>query len=244
MNLPSTWLDWDRLAARSQAVLPAADSLPWLRELAWSLVLAAGVLMVATARHRRLGLADERGWGAVWVALGVVAWTWAPAAWGLAYWLGLAFQTPSGVSTLLAATYLAREGHARWRGHSNFTLARAARLSPPKVWFKACVAAGVLLGWTLLLDTFALFPVSIYAWGFQPDALAFVLGLALLPWVLGGAAARRTPGLVQIWVALALFGLWRWPSGNVWDALLDPWLWIALNGYFLLGLMRRWRLPD
>jgi hypothetical protein len=100
----------------------------------------------------------------------------------------------------------------------------------------------VLVGWLLLFDTFALFPVSVYAWGFKPAALALVVGLALLPWVLAGAAARRSLGLVQVWAALALFGLGRWPSGNLWDALLDPWLWVLLNGYLLRGLARRWRV--
>jgi hypothetical protein len=32
-------------------------------------------------------------------------------------------------------------------------------------------------------------------------------------------------------VALMVFVLWRLPTGNVWDAVLDPWLWVALHFY-------------
>jgi hypothetical protein len=42
-------------------------------------------------------------------------------------------------------------------------------------------------------------------------------------------------------VALVVFGLWRWPSGNVWDAVLDPCLWLVLNGMALRAASRRWR---
>jgi len=39
----------------------------------------------------------------------------------------------------------------------------------------------------------------------------------------------------------AVFALTRLPSGNLWDALLDPWLWLALHGVLLRQLWLWWR---
>ena len=245
MNLHGSSWSWDGLAYRSQALLPAADNVIGLRHLAWSLVLAAMALLLAETWRKRLSTSDasgKSGPGSLAIALLLMAWAWVPGPWGCAYWLSLAFQTPSGVSVLLAGTLLMRVCHERLRLPARALWARVGLLGPPTEWTRVYVGAGVLVGWLLLFDTFALFPVSVYAWGFKPAALALVVGLALLPWVLAGAAARRSLGLVQVWAALALFGLGRWPSGNLWDALLDPWLWVLLNGYLLRGLARRWRV--
>ena len=38
--------------------------------------------------------------------------------------------------------------------------------------------------------------------------------------------------------ALLVFTLTRWPSGNVWDAVLDPWLWLLALGSVLRRLWR------
>ena len=242
MNLHFNGLDWGSLTGRSQALLPLADSLPGLRHLAWSGVLAAVVLLLARVLQRRRGTAQPLGGGSIALAMGSMAWAWAPGAMGGAYWLGLAFQTPSAVATLLAFSLVARECRATWQVGGGGR-APASASGEPNPWTLIYVGGGVVLGWVLLLDTFALFPVSVYAWGFQPAALVCVLALALGPWVLAGRAAWRGPGLVQVWAALALFGLGRWPSGNVWDALLDPWLWLLLQGQLLRGLKPRWRSP-
>jgi hypothetical protein len=242
MNLHFNGLDWGSLAGRTQALLPLTDSLPWLRHLAWSGVLAAGVLLLARIWQRRHGTAQALGGGSIALAMGAMVWAWTPDVMGSAYWLGLAFQTPSAVATLLAFTLVRRECHATWQARGGGR-APASASGEPNLWIFIYVGGGVVLGWVLLLDTFALFPVSVYAWGFQPAALACVLALALAPWVLAGHAAWRGPGLVQVWAALALYGLGRWPSGNVWDALLDPWLWLLLQGQLLRGLTRRWRSP-
>ena len=61
---------------------------------------------------------------------------------------------------------------------------------------------------------------------------------ALLPWLLGGHEDSAT---VPLWIApgaLLLFAATRLPSGNVWDALMDPLLWLLLQGV-LLGHLRR-----
>ena len=93
---------------------------------------------------------------------------------------------------------------------------------------------GVLLGWVLLLDTLAWFPVSVYAWGFAAPAVAVAVGAAALFWLQQGTRASALPLCV-----LALFVLTRLPTGNLWDALLDPWLWLVLQSGWLISVLRR-----
>jgi hypothetical protein len=38
---------------------------------------------------------------------------------------------------------------------------------------------------------------------------------------------------------LLLFAATRLPTGNLWDAVLDPWLWLALQGVLVRRLLRR-----
>jgi hypothetical protein len=96
-------------------------------------------------------------------------------------------------------------------------------------WSGAWLAAGVLLGWALLLDTLALLPVSLYAWGFNAAVPALLVLLALLPWVLQGGPARQHSMSVLVVAVFAVYVALHLPTGNVWDALLDPWLWLYLN---------------
>ena len=238
MNPISLLTDWAALGAHSAPSLPALDSLPWLRHAAWSLVLAAVVVLLGATRRG----AGADGRTALLAGL-VAVWAWVPGEWGLAYWLGLAFQIPSVLSCVLALGVLARAYALRARpvpeargamGHG----VADGRQDGLRAWAAVYVGAGVLLGWILLLDTFALLPVPVYAWGFESAAFLLVCGLVLLPWVVAGAGAWRASGVWQVGVAVALFGLWRWPSGNVWDALLDPWLWLVLNGYALRAAVR------
>lgn len=108
---------------------------------------------------------------------------------------------------------------------------------------KWLAAAGIVLGWVLLLDTLALLPVSVYAWGFSSAAFAFVAAFVTMAWVVGAKApARSLAGPAVVLCVLALFVLTRLPTGNVWDALLDPWLWLALQAYGLFSVVRRLKL--
>lgn len=180
---------------------------------AWAVVMAAAVAWLAqgVSVRVRMGLA-----GAVAV-LNMLPGPVAPA-----YWLGLAFQAPSLLSAGLALAYLV----AVWRGPA---------LGP---WRGALAGTrwsvlggvGVALGWVLLLDTLAWWPVSVYAWGFGTSAVAVVLVVALLAWVVSAGREPACGPWAGVLGVLALFVLTRWPNGNVWDALLDPWLWAGLQG--------------
>ncbi len=216
---------WTVLTQSGAALLPDAQSLPWVRHAIWSLVLPAGVLLLGRLwAHPHTGaLHDLRRW--LWPAGALAVWAWVPGDWGISYWLGLSFQIPSLVSGLLAITVLVQTPKQR-----------SVRASPWELVY--AIGAGVL-GWVLLLDTFAVFPVSIYAWGFEPGLYAGLWALALLPWVVSGRAAWRARGPWQLCAALLFFGVVRWPSGNAWDAVLDPWLWLVLQAFAVRRLRAR-----
>ena len=98
-----------------------------------------------------------------------------------------------------------------------------------------------MTGVLLYLDAFGLIAGGYYYAGFGGRA---ALGAVLL--AAGGAVAaargRLTPQAAAILGALALFSFARLPSGNLWDALLDPLLWgwalVTLAGAALRVLLR------
>lgn len=225
-DAPVTTLVFFWLQALSTSHAPALPA-PWAMQLnmtlGWALVLAwlgAGLACGRSLRLRR------------WLAVGLALWTLLPGSWSPDYWLGLAFQAPS-----VSAMLLCLVGLQRWLGPTD-GMARAAALrsTQPSVPAWALLVASLLLGYGLLLDTFAVLPLQVYAWGFSPALLLVLLALALLPWVVRPAASK---GRLSLWLApavLLLFAATRLPTGNLWDAVLDPWLWLALH----IVLVRRW----
>jgi len=212
---------WQTLTQPYAPLLPTAQSLVWARHAIWSLVLAAlGLVWLRrSARSSKLLL------GVAWLP---ALWAWIPGPWGIAYWLGLAFQIPSLVSAFLAL----------------YVLLHRKRNSPPQEalrskWVFFWLWSALVLGAVLGLDTFAVFAFAVYPWGFGPLAFALAWALALLPWVVSGNLILRQPILWAPCAAMALFTLTGWPTGNVWDALLDPWLWLLAVGCLLRQTWRR-----
>jgi hypothetical protein len=199
----------------------------------WALVLAllgAGIGYKLSQNGRR------------WMALALALWAFVPGPVSPAYWLGLAFNTPSLTAMLLAGWGLC------WLLFDADTRAVLPSLHCEAVEPGATAAqwwqlwAWVALGYLLMLDTFAVLPLQIYAWGFSPFLLLGLLALGLLPWLLGGHALVRR--VAPVWlapVAMLLFAATRLPTGNLWDALLDPWLWLILQWLLVRGLYRRFR---
>jgi hypothetical protein len=185
--------------------------------LGWGLVLAAGASWLL---QRRGGPGPRLK---AWLPLLLLLWCLWPGPASPAYWLGLAFRAPSLVLTLLCGWALAC--HYRPQALPAVPLAELRRWA----WVP------VLLGWVLLLDTLALSPFSFYSLGFAPLTLGLLVLAGLLPWLLRGAGALS--GLLV--AALGLYVLLRLPSGNVWDVLLDPWLWLALQADGLRRTLRR-----
>lgn len=190
----------------------------------WGLVLAA-LLLWAARRWTGMGRTGH-------AVLAVLAFgsCFLPGALSTAHWLGLAFQAPSLCTALICATLL----RAQLRKETLPSAALVVELLPVLI-------SGVALGWLLLLDTLALLPVQLYAAGFHPLASGVLLLLGLLPGILHGATAWRNEWVRVLPAAIVLFLLSRWPSGNVWDAVLDPWLWLFLNGFVIRNIWKRKR---
>jgi hypothetical protein len=205
------------LLSTQTPLLPAPMAARVYLSVSWGLVLAA----VTIAFMQRRGVTEPRiRWG---VPLLFLLACLLPGVASPAYWLGLAFRAPSVVSVLLCA--LAIVWHYRPPADASllFDELRRWALLP------------VLLGWVLLLDTFALWPLSLYALGFAPWTLGALMLLGLLPGLLCGAWR-----LSALFVAAgALYVVLRLPSGNIWDALLDPWLWLLLQLDWLQRALRR-----
>lgn len=222
-----TWLS--QALATDTPVLPSAMVMQVWLHLGWSVVLACvGANLVGRWRPGRPGKLDGWQWG---VALVLALWTWMPGPYAPAYWLGLAFQAPSIATVLVCDALL--------RGRFFSTRAGISINAPRNRTALALASAGILAGWALLLDTLALLPVQLYAWGFSPAAVGLVFVAALVPWVAGaGAQATGGSGRWVVPVSVLVFTALRLPSGNVWDAVLDPWLWLGMHVY-VAGTLRR-----
>ena len=231
----SSWLG--PLFATDAPALPGLDAMRWGLHLLWALVLACGALRLAG--RRRLGL--RWPWA---VAALVAAATVVPTGFSPAYWLGLAFQSPSLTTGVLCGALVARWWG--WAGLGRVGPAvepEAAAQQTSGVWFYI-VGAAVLSGWVLGFDAWAGLGLSasVYGYGFSPAAIALVAAVALLPWVLGTrrTGARALPFEVAVVLAvLLLFVFTRLPNGNLWDALLDPWLWVVLQVRWWIALGRQ-----
>lgn len=222
MSADVSW--WATLLATDAPALPGALWMRYYLTVSWAVPLC---LLAALA-----------GWKLPWrvrrhVALFFGLFGASAVSMFPVYWLGLAFQSLS-----FSAVFLVGSAYS----------AVLADPGKPDAWHRTdSVSLGflglaVLPGYLLLLDTFAVLPWQIYAWGFSPLALLCLLGLSLLPGLRRGLPV--TLGKPEVWVApaaLLLFAATRLPTGNVWDALTDPWLWLFLNGVLLRALYRRWR---
>lgn len=218
--------DFSNLMFSTQnAVLPSPAGVRVALHVFWALALGCATLLIARklSREYRLGL-----------TIAVMSWTLLPGAASPAYWLGLAFQTPSLTSAVICLAWLvSRRPWTQGEG--------IPRSGCPMDVAKLLTLAGVALGWVLLLDALAWLPVLVYAWGFSSAAFAAVVLLLTLIWVVGG----RVNGLLGASLTacvLGLFVLTRLPTGNVWDALIDPWLWVGLQACWLVTAVRRLRL--
>ena len=212
------------LTASDNPVLPASIAMRWALHGVWALVLGTGSLLLTVKLKRpyRLGL-----------SLMVMAWTLVPGSVSPAYWLGLAFQTPSLTSAAICLVWLWRA----WRSRNGQVQDQLRVQAPGRLGL-----VGIAFGWMLLLDTFAWLPVSVYAWGFSSAAvgtMAVLVMLLLIAFASTGTNQSRSDrlGSVLIIVVLTIFVLTRVPTGNLWDALIDPWLWAGLQACWLVNAL-------
>jgi hypothetical protein len=199
----------------SVPVLPSATAQQMGMGLLWGVVLAW--LVLACISGMRIELTHRLQWTVVLVMMALCLW---PGKLSPAYWLGLSFQSPSLVLASLAAYGV----YARLV----FAPAVARPWAARSTVVTSLCCLGAALGWLLMLDTLAMWPRSVYALGFGAGALAVAAAcLALMGW--WAASMRAYLPLAGLAGALLVFALTRLPSGNVWDALSDPLLWVGLH---------------
>ena len=190
--------------------------------LGWGVVAAwVGAWMVSTWTRNR----SVQVLAAMIAFIGVAL----PGPWGGAFWLTLALQAPSVATVLLSAAALASLWKVDPVAPSSCLLSRA----------NLPLVVGVLvLGWALLLDTLGLLPFAVYGWGFSAAAPATALVLVACPWVIAGRL-RPDAGLCVAALSILVFVIWHLPSGNFFDAAVDPGLWVVLHFVLWTHLKRR-----
>ena len=97
-------------------------------------------------------------------------------------------------------------------------------------------AALVVVGAVLYADSVGWLHLGLYAQGYGREAAIAGLLLGAVA-VLAVALGRHRGVALAVLLSLMLFAVFRLPSGNLWDALLDPWLWL----WALCSLVARWR---
>jgi hypothetical protein len=194
--------------------------------IAWGLVAASMLLSVLPAVLPKIFPQLARRTKAI--VMGTVALMMVlPGEASPAHWLTLVFQYPSGLLTGYSLVALL----ARWRERP--------------VIFPLHPAFALLLtviGVVLYLDAFGVIAIGLYYHGFDSGAAAVLTVAAAV----AGAAAvyfryAGTAGAALL-TSVLLFSLLRLPSGNLWDALLDPLLWAWAVGSVILAGVRRYQV--
>lgn len=222
----SLWLDASHWLSNTVPQLPSLTALSLARHIGWAVVLACGVWRGWLGLRR----VPDR-WRAV-LAGAVAMAALVPGPLGLAYWLGLAFQVPSVMTVGLAAVCLIPKGHyAIPKGQYGVPKGQYP-VSNHRVFAASLVA--VVWGWVLFFDTLALLPAFVYPWGYGNAAVMVTALGACLLW------ANRTTRALGAWGVLLVivFAVTRLPSGNLWDALMDPWLWLFSHGLLARSVWR------
>ena len=184
--------------------LPALDWQFVYGRLGWAIVLATAVvgLLPVTLRRSRPLVCGVLLLSGLLMAL--------PDSASPAYWLVLAFQWPSGLLVGLCLLKLCKA----WPGARDVS-------SMPTSLAVAVAASGI----ALYLDAIGLLSLGMYYWGFGPFAAPLVALAAIAGCALAAVLGRARPHALAALAALALFSILRLPTGNLWDALLDPLLW-------------------
>jgi hypothetical protein len=211
----------------SASITPSLSMLSVGMHLGWALTLGAGaVFLLRTAKvtnvtSRRI------------VALLIVLLCLLPNEWSPSWWLGLAFQTPSLTLQGLCGLYLYQ--HLKIQPATTIPLPESTTTTGEAPWPLSLLLVAIISGWVLALDTFALFDIALYAIGFTPYAVLAALFFACLLQLISARSGhaqntrhyRELAAIVLI--AMLVHLLLRLPTGNMWDALLDPWLWVIAH---------------
>lgn len=185
----------------------------------WAIVAAAAIIHATPAARR---WTHYRIWAVLLLTSVLVA---LPGPASFAYWLGLAWQYPSG---LLVGCCVASLWTRMRPEHAVYKLpARLAMIIAP---------AGALL----YLDAVGVLAQGFYFWGFSQLAAPLFALAVTGACVVSIARNGLRPSALALLIALSLFTLLRLPSGNLWDALLDPLLW-GWACAAVIGMLRKAR---
>jgi hypothetical protein len=178
-------------------------------DVGWGVVLAAVVLGLLSGPGPARRLRGPRWLGPAAVAA-VAAWVALPGAWSPTFWLGMAFQHPSVVLIVLAGV----DGVGRLRPSA----------VPPDRPLLGLLPALTLLGAGAVLyaGAFALIQHDFYGIGFSGRATLIAGTVLVVAWA--WLDPRSGWACVAVALAVATHAATRLPSGNGWDALLDPFL--------------------
>lgn len=210
-------------------LIPALNLATMDRHVGWALTLAAVTLFLLRWAPKSMRFA----FGAAVFLLALV-----PVNWGLSQWMGQAYQTPSLVTQGLALLYL-------YRVLMSAGTAECGPASTNNRWPVSVLLVSIAVGWILVLDTFAILPMPLYALGYSTEPALFGLVAAVVFWTVsmkssngaGDAQGSRDLAVVLV-LAIAIHTFTRLPSGNAWDAMLDPWLWLVSHGALIAHIMR------
>lgn len=224
----------ETLLSNQNPLLPSADAMWVYLRFAWTMVQMACTLWIIRGLAPRFDWRKHRWF--YWVLYGLLLYfNLSPDGKSPAYWLGLAFNAPSTVSLLLCGLLWDRPA-------ANTS---PANPSPLNLWSQRLrfvwAVGGVALGYVLLLDLLALLPVQLYAWGFSPLALLVLMAVSLVPCVVLKPWERGNRWACLLPLSLLWFVATRLPTGNVWDVVLDPLLWVALHVYLVITVLRKKR---
>ena len=211
----------------SASITPSLSMLTIGMHLGWALTLGAGAVFLL--RTTKVTNATSRRIVALLIALLCLL----PNEWSPSWWLGLAFQTPSLTLQGLCGLYLYQ--HLKIQPATTIPLPESTTATGEAQWPLGLLLVAIIAGWILALDTFALFDIALYAIGFTPYAVLAALFFACLLQLISARSGhaqntrhhRELAAIVLIATLVHL--LLRLPTGNMWDALLDPWLWVIAH---------------
>lgn len=218
----------------SASITPSLSALSFGMHLGWALVLGAGSAFLL----RTFNITTRRT-----VALVIVLLSLLPSEWSPSWWLGLAFQTPSLTLQGLCGLYLYQQLFLQ--AGAEVPLPDSSTPTARTTWPLGLLLAVIVAGWIFALDTFAFFDISLYAIGFTPYAVLAALFFACLLQLISARsghaqATRHYRQLAAIvLIATIVHLLLRLPTGNMWDALLDPWLWLMAHGLAIYLVLKK-----
>ncbi len=206
--------------------------------LAWGVVLAAMLVAASTRWSSRRGALSRTAL----LMLGglALAVMWLPGPASPAFWLGLVFSYPSVMLVACCAVNIGLFwGRSGMPPNASGDSAPASVAAPAPA-LNATLAAALAIGGSVLYaDSAGWLALQIYARGFETPfapAAALVIG-AVAVGALRSPVLRPT-GAVLLACVMA-FTLARLPSGNLFDALLDPMMWCWAVGVSLRALRVR-----